>query len=235
MERSIQEFKGIHEGQDIWVIARGASLNYVNPAFFDGKITIGINDIDLWYGATYLMRKEFPPRGDVVLSPRDVLIKRNTSKLVLAEYRGCVEEWGKNIGPIPIDLPNESRVDKELIEEFDIWTYKTPFTHGELNMPDIEKGEELPSALSSTAMAMYLAYFMGAKNIILCGNDECKLDGKDYVDGQPPYACGSDHTHILNWQASQSIVVRDFLRKKGINIYSLHPFINLRMEGHTIV
>ena len=158
------------------------------------------------------------------MTARDILLKRTKSKLVLSEYQGCVVEWGKNEDHI-----------KNLVEEFDIWFFKTPFTHGELVMPDLSKGEELPSSLSSTAMAMCFAAFLGAKNIILCGNDECMLDGKDYADGQPPYACSSDHAYILSWQASQSIVVRNVLRDAGYNIYSLHPFINLLLEGHTCV
>ena len=30
--------KDIHKGQDIYVIASGASMDYVDPSFFEGKI-----------------------------------------------------------------------------------------------------------------------------------------------------------------------------------------------------
>lgn len=224
MEKSIQEFKNIHLDKDIWVIATGASINYIDKSFFEGKITIGVNDVDCIIPTTYIIKKEFTPS----IFPRSILEKYqiNDTKLCLAEYNGCVEEWGKNI-------------DKEdmvgLFDDFDIWTYKTPFTHGELLMPDSTKGEELPASLSCTAMAMWLAAFMGAKNIILCGNDECMLDSQDYAEGVPSFNGPSDHSYIISWQASQSLPVRDTLRKLGFNIYSLHPFINLSLEGHKVV
>ena len=209
---SIKEFKNIHVNQDIWLLGKGASLNYINKSFFDGKITIGVNDIDMWYETTYLMRKEFHPDG---LKPEEILSRK--TKLLLSEYKGCVQEWGLN----EVGLEN-------LLDKYDIWFFKTPFTHGELVMPDFEKGEEIPASLSSMAMAMCMAAYMGAKNIILCGNDECLLDGKDYVDGISPYICSSDHKYVLDWQASQSLPVRNMLRNSGYNIYSLHPFINVK-------
>jgi len=225
MKRSIKEFKDIHKGQDIWVIAKGASLNFINKSFFDGKITVGMNDIDAWYPTTYLMRKEFNPE-EKAMKPKDFFEKRPNTKLVMSEYVGTVQEWGLN---------EVTGWLQDLLPDNDVWFFTHPFTHGELVLPNATKGEEIPASLSSCAMAMWFSAYLGAKNIILCGNDECRLDGKDYVDGVD-YFCSSDHDYILKWQASQSIVVRNILRDSfGINIYSLHPFINLGLEGHKVI
>ena len=39
---NVIDFKAIHEGEDIWIIAAGPSMNYVDNSFFENKVTIGI-------------------------------------------------------------------------------------------------------------------------------------------------------------------------------------------------
>jgi len=43
--RSLAELKNRHAGADIWLIAAGASMDFVDPDFFDGKITVGVNAV----------------------------------------------------------------------------------------------------------------------------------------------------------------------------------------------
>ena len=38
--RYIDSLKNKHVGSDIWVLGSGASLNYVEPSFFENKICI---------------------------------------------------------------------------------------------------------------------------------------------------------------------------------------------------
>lgn len=37
---SIEKFRNIYKGQDVWVVGSGSSVNYIDPSFFDGKNTI---------------------------------------------------------------------------------------------------------------------------------------------------------------------------------------------------
>src|SRR5438874_647953 len=57
LRRSITELKGRHAGADIWLIAAGPSLNYVAPAFFEGKVTLGVNDVYRRFPCSYLVRR----------------------------------------------------------------------------------------------------------------------------------------------------------------------------------
>ena len=43
MQKTIQELKDKHKGEDIWVIAAGSSMDYVDKSFFSNKIVIGQN------------------------------------------------------------------------------------------------------------------------------------------------------------------------------------------------
>ena len=45
MNKSITELRNIHKGQDIWIIGAGSSMDYVDPSFFENKITIGVNQM----------------------------------------------------------------------------------------------------------------------------------------------------------------------------------------------
>jgi hypothetical protein len=43
--RELQEFKDCHKGADIYIVASGKSMDFYDPSFLDGKITIGINQV----------------------------------------------------------------------------------------------------------------------------------------------------------------------------------------------
>ena len=45
MKRPITELKDTHKGEDVWIIGSGSSMDYIDPSFFDNKITIGVNDV----------------------------------------------------------------------------------------------------------------------------------------------------------------------------------------------
>ena len=48
--RYIDSLKDVHKNQDIWVIGAGSSMNYVDPSFFDNKITVGLNHVGVYVG-----------------------------------------------------------------------------------------------------------------------------------------------------------------------------------------
>ena len=45
MYKSIKELKNKHQGEDIWILLAGSSMNYVNNSFFENKITVGQNQM----------------------------------------------------------------------------------------------------------------------------------------------------------------------------------------------
>ena len=55
---NLGSLKNKHKGADIWVIASGASMDYISPKFFHGKITIGVNRVNRKYDCTYIVGKD---------------------------------------------------------------------------------------------------------------------------------------------------------------------------------
>jgi hypothetical protein len=214
--------KDIHKGQDIYVIASGASMDYVDPSFFEGKITIGLNQTFSKYKyCTYYLRKD--GRGwmgfDVIDHINNVSPQ---SKLIVSDYVGCALEWGKN------DFGDDIG--------FDYYYFDHPTGHGELDtsvLPKILPEAIFPNGVSLTSIGIAMAAYMGAKNIIVCGNDTVLVDGKDYFkEYTQSYKKPQDHVPDLNWGSPQSEIVTKYLRELGINIVGFNPWINFRLEGH---
>jgi len=226
MRINFKELKQSHPNSEIWIIGGGASMNYVHPSFFDGKIVIGINEAFTKYQhCTYFMRKD--GRGWL---GRDVIEHIKTvspaSKLIVSDYNGCAKEWGQNIFDTDLDY----------------WYFDHPCGHGEMDesvLPRVISEGIFPNGIGSSGIAIAIAAYLGAKNIILCGNDAVKLDGKgyfkEYDNPTGEYICPMSHEDVLNWQNGQNVIVANFFRKTGINIHGLNAFINLRLEEHTYI
>ncbi|HEY7821591.1 MAG TPA: hypothetical protein VIG24_02095, partial [Acidimicrobiia bacterium] len=87
---------------------------------------------------------------------------------------------------------------------------------------------------SSLHGAMHLAAYVGAAHIVMVGADCGILDGRTNLEGYPVLGGEHDTARIL------SLYERDHRRMKqylidnyGVTVYSLNPFINLNLEGHT--
>jgi hypothetical protein len=219
--RNFKELKQAHPNSDFWIIAGGASLNYVDPSFFEGKLTMGLNESFIKYQkCTYYAKKDGSGwQGRDVLD--HIRNKGSVSKLIVSDYRGCAKEWGHN----------------EFNVDFDYWFFEHPCGHGELDESVLPKSLAegvFPNGIGMTGIAISLAAYLGARNIICCGNDAVLLDGKDYFDGYADsYQCPMSHRDTLNWGNGQNVTIANYYRKIGINVHALNPFINLRLEGHT--
>ncbi len=56
--KNISELKDKHKGEDIWVIAAGSSMDYVDESFFSNKIVIGQNQTYKKYPCDYIVMKD---------------------------------------------------------------------------------------------------------------------------------------------------------------------------------
>ena len=216
MEKSITELKNIHSGEDIWIIASGASMEYVAPDFFKNKLSIGVNHVYQRFPCTYLVRKETEYGQDAI----------DTGIPLIASRNDC---GGTR--------PNKWKGDYYIFEHS-----RNQFTEIDL---DVIGTDMIVVSFSTITSAIHVAAYMGAANIILCGHDCGTLDNKlnyqEYYDTEG----GIDKTMPLNekharWYRSwikqiepQTLAIRDRITAVyGVNIYSLNPFINLGLEGH---
>lgn len=211
----LTELRNKHNGEDIWVIASGASLTSVKPSFFANKVTIGLNQVYRKYDVDYVVRKEHAGAQAVIDSG---------ARLVVSTL-----DCGNQSGP------------PELTGHW--WQYDHPMNRVERS-PDLSavgSPDRLTVSWSTITTAMHLAAYMGAANVMVCGHDAGILDGRinypGYYDGvEPEILDRLDTEWYVNWLTkieAQSVTVRDALvANYGCSIHALNPFLTLNLEGH---
>jgi len=216
---NVIDFKAIHEGEDIWIIAAGPSMNYVDNSFFENKVTIGINRVAMKFDCDYLVAKD--GRGFDLISQ---LISPQT-KLVLSKY--------------------ESGNPHQKVNSFngECWLFDHPSKPGE--NPDLscisKESDKIVVSYSTITSGIHLAAYMGAKNVILCGHDCGTIDGLSTINGyysqiNPHHGTDERYVQWLSEIENHTTLVSHKLKQVyGCNIHSLNPFVNLNLEGHQYI
>ncbi|MGH9891788.1 MAG: hypothetical protein ACREA0_07370 [bacterium] len=213
--RHISELKSIHGGEDIWVLGAGPSIDYVEPAFFANKVTIGVNEIYQHVPVTYLVRKELANSEAALASGIPVIV---------SEY----------------DCGKLHRARNQLPGEYFYFPHATNRVDRPIDL-DVIGTDRIVVSWSTLTSALHIAAYMGAANIMVCGHDCGVIDGRANISGY--HATGAvevpfDDAGYRAWLAGiehQTIAVRERLAAVyGVRIHSLNPFINLHCEGHQV-
>jgi hypothetical protein len=207
--RSISELKGRHAGADIWLIAAGASMNFVDPAFFDDKITLGVNAVHRRFRCSYLVLRTMTLAEEAC---------RCGASLIMTEH-----EMGRLHGDqskLPVTAWYFSHLSRALHQPIDLSVIGT---------------DQIVVGASIIVSALHVAAYLGARNIILCGHDCGSLDGEIAFEGY--YDEVRDligKWRMLNRFEEQTVAVREKLHEVyGCRVYSLNPFVNFGLENHT--
>ena len=83
LSHSVTELKQIHQGRDIWVIALGPSMKFIEPVFFENKLTVGVNRVSIKFDCTYIVAKD--PAGF-----NEIKNTSGTAKLIISKHEGGV-------------------------------------------------------------------------------------------------------------------------------------------------
>lgn len=220
--KSIQDLKNIHLNEDIWIIAAGSSMNFINPSFFENKITIGQNQVYRKFKCDYVVMKDLHEAPRFTESVKELIslnIPLIYSKYHAGHYNSGVNKLAYDNSYVFEHNDNaaglQSAVDVIHIDTTKIAVHRSTMTS-----------------------AMHIAAYMGAKNIIICGNDSGKIDGKLYYDdyGESNWISGPNNNNINTWilGVENSIkIIRDRISEiYNCNIYSLNPFLNFNLDGH---
>lgn len=210
--KSIKQFKNIHAGRDVWVIAAGASMNFIDPNFFNDKLTVGINRVSNYFKCNYVVTKD--ERGFD-------LIDKTKSTLILSKHKHG-NNWMK----------------RNYLE--DAFYFEHPDKPGENPLIDEIKKEsdKIIVSHSTITSGIHFSAYIGASNIILCGHDCGKIDGKSNIDSYykdilPDQGNIEGYNNFLRIIEQHTISVKGKIKKEyGCNIYSLNPFINFNLENH---
>ena len=202
------ELQGLHDGETVWVLGSGPSLNFLTPSFFADKVTVSTNHSSrvLGHQPDYAF-SHYHWVAEDLLSDTSCVVTIEKDTVSGANWTG-ERQHRLVLAPTPHARPPGSA-----------WNPLTSHTPG---LGQVAYGS------SSLHGAMHLGAHLGASFIMLVGADCGTLDGehrvKDYPDGDKLWALYNKHHKLMKDWLEQNYPVR---------IHSLNPFINLNLEGHT--
>ena len=203
------QFRGRHAGETVYVLASGASLNHIDPGFFAGKTVVAVNFIGAELGLTdYYMCSHYH------LDAIAVTAKHPGQTIIVPE----VDQGGTQLAPYAPPGDN-------------VWAFPTNQQAYAAFDPDVHWPADPDSLVvgpTSLHFTMHFAHYLGAAHIVLVGADCGTLDGQENRSGH-------DRGIGSPWEVwARSLPrVADRLRAMGSNVYSLNPFVNFGIEGHS--
>jgi hypothetical protein len=216
----LSDLEGVHRGETVWVVGSGGTLNYLDPAFFDGKVVVATNTGPVKFGIArpLFLFTHYHPIAQQALDFAGTVVT------LACDTRTGVPWQGQKPDNLVL-IPQNS--------------YVGPSDGWNPNSTHPPRPDSLVYGSSSIHGAMHLAAHIGAAHIVMVGADCGRLDGTANLGGYPGLGDangGPEQDRIL------SLYERDHKRMKqylvdtyGIGVYSLNPFINLNLEGHTFV
>ena len=220
----LNQFKNCHMGDDIYVLASGKSVDYIENSFFENKIVIGINQVYKKIHCQYLIRKEKQLAKEIIES--------NPNSFHFISVGSCGGKNRENYNYIK-QIPNHNVI-----------LYSHPPNKIRSAPKSLPDDNSLVVSYSTITTGIHLAAYMGAKNIIIVGHDCGLLNGKCNFDGYH-----DNTTYKIAWKNGEkdykkwvksiendTIQVKKLLKEKyDCNIYSLNPFINFGLEGNVYI
>lgn len=220
----LKEFKDIHKNEDIYVLASGKSVDFIDNSFFNNKTVIGVNQAYKKVECKYLVRKECK-------LIKDIIDNNNSSTIHFISRGDCGCRNNRNVQTL-------KKYHYDTKENIIVYSHNSNNHNVPSKLPD---DDELIVSYSTITTAIHLAAYMGATNIILIGHDCGSINGECNFKGYH-----NNETYKIAWKngkedyikwlkkiESQTIKLRSLIKNKyGCNIYSLNPFINFGLEGN---
>jgi hypothetical protein len=203
----IDDYENLHEGETIYVLGSGATLDYLTPDFFDDKLTIAVNFVGSVFGLKgYYCFSHYHEDAQHEAKREDCIgaftpEREHGTDGVFAGCAGNLTTFGSRTG-----RPGST---------FDPHDKDWPVLSGQLTIGS-----------SSIHGAMHLAAHMGAKFIVLVGADCGSLGGRDRVDG---YVQGESHWAL--YEMHLRAMKQRLWDVYSCQVYSLNPFVNYSLEG----
>ena len=220
MNKSITELKNTHKGEDIWIIGAGSSMDYVDPSFFENKITIGVNQMFQYFPCEYVVGRDLAVRVRWDETVKELSNRKDIKFLYSRLHQGYDE-----INPI--------------IKSDNFYVFDRGISDDNIGLECIDKKSDRMVAIRTTLnTCIHIAAYMGAKNIMICGKDEGKINGNLYYNGYvkdkwPDAGNWKGIEHWLYLTEKNTRMVRDKVKEVyDCNIHSLNPFINFKLEGN---
>ena len=216
----LSNLKNKHQGEDIWVLGSGSSLNFIKKSFFENKITIGINRSVCHFHCDYVVAKDKRGFKEIESNSVNPQIQRIYSKF--------------NCGSME-SFRNDEPANKKVIYFEHPQNRKNPAIDY-IGKNHISGEEFIIVSLSTITTGIHIAAYMGAKNIMICGHDCGTLNKQISIKGYDANVSHvQDDEEYLSWlnqiENHTIKICKKIQEIYGCNIHSLNPFINFNLEG----
>ena len=206
----LTDFADIHKGETVWVLGSGASLQRIAPRLLAGQTVVATNFAGTTAGLEWFYSVAHHH------SDADRIARLRPDLLVLT--------------PTVEQLPPEDRSPKRASEPNVVFVPTTD-QHYERFHPQVHwpaDDDRLVVGPTSLHMAMHLAVYMGAADIILVGAD---CGAFDHASRIADYPDPDGHLHYGLWTRSLEAMAAK-IRSLGVGVHSLNPWVTPRLEGH---
>ena len=206
----LTDFADIHKGETVWVLGSGASLQRIAPRLLAGQTVVATNFAGTTAGLEWFYSVAHHH------SDADRIARLRPDLLVLT--------------PAVEQLPPEDR-SPERASEPNVVFVPTTDQHYERFDPQAHwpaDDDRLVVGPTSLHMAMHLAVYMGASDIVLVGAD---CGAFDHASRIADYPDPDGHLHYGLWTRSLEAMAGR-IRRLGVGVHSLNPWVTPRLEGH---
>lgn len=213
--RDFRSYRDVHAGETIWVVGSGATLGFIDPAFFNDKVCVCVNYSGVVKGLSrfYTVSNHYDDARSIAAAHPDLPVITSETEQMPTEWMTNIQLTERNIVKVP--------------------TVAQPFGNysTESHWPD--DPDLFTIGPTSAHLALNWAAYLGAAHIVLVGLDCGEIDAGARVADYPPNPDGSPgHLHFTLWENTlQDIAGR--LRQGGVSVHSLNPFVTLALEGHS--
>jgi hypothetical protein len=210
----LEDFRGRHAGEDVWVVGSDPTVKLFGPDFFDGRTVVGINFAAKLIPVTYMVTKsdgESSHHNDAILGAQ------HPAMTVIASQH----EQGWYREP-RVDIPNAVLFEHHdnPAEGFD------PARH----VPT-EPGWLLVSQ-STSGSALHFAAFLGARTVFTVGIHGGRFGERSHSDGY--YETDQANLHDLTYRIAAAQVpgiCRKLTELYGTRFVTVLPWGNLACDG----
>ena len=202
--------KNKHKGEDVFVLGSAASMQHFDPAFFSGRVVVGVNHTFRQFPCRYVVGKEL----------ENLVVSQGTGLIVSRHPLG----YHKNPHTPPI---SDGRY------------YIFEHLNNKVNTIDwsVLGTDKIIVGTTTLVSAMHIAAYMGARAIFLSGVDGGLLDGRlnypTYFNQATTQKDKHWYRQFVTETLTQICQTRDKLFEVyGSRTYLLSPFLNFGLEGH---
>lgn len=205
-------FRDLHKGETIYVVGSSNAWEWLDSSFFNDKVTVCMNRVAWTFGLSnhvYTVSQYYEIVEEARRESWEGWLFAQPSNKYPADKVSALAQHPKTIL-----LPGRTR-------SFDNFPHEA--------WPDNDN--ELLWGFTTQHMALYFAWFLGASTIITVASDlgdwEGKLNGANYY---PASQTTNTRENLRSWTHQTNALAAE-IRKRGTNVYTMLPTVNINLEG----